>query len=219
VDYQSRSRVCPKKGARDRLIRLLQRHPTWALGFEDETWWSRTAHPKMSAWAPDDHPLRLIEQTIPKDDPDPKALAAYGLLVRGAHEPDEIWLRFVDGRPLSTVTVSFLEWCCQKLKAAGKTALLLVWDNASWHISQTVRTWIRAHNRLVKQEKKGVRILPCPLPTKSPWLNPIEPKWIHGQRKIVEPARLLAASEIEDRVCEALGCSHEDHLSISDKVT
>jgi hypothetical protein len=46
-----------------------------------------------------------------------------------------------------------------------------------------------------------------------------EPKWIHGQRKIVEPARLLAASEIEDRVCEALGCSHEDHLSISDKVT
>ncbi len=45
-----------------------------------------------------------------------------------------------------------------------------------------------------------------------------EPKWIHTQRKIVEPARLLTAREIEERVCEALGCSHEDHLSISEKV-
>jgi len=104
-------------------------------------------------------------------------------------------------------------------QAARLRALRLVWDNASWHISHTVRAWIRTHNRQVKQEKKGVRILPCHLPTKSPWLNPIEPKWIHGQRKIVEPARLLTAREIEDRVCEALGCSHEDHLSISEKVT
>ncbi len=172
----------------------------------------------MSAWAPDDHSLRLIEKSVPKDDPDPKALAAYGLLVRTNSSPDEVWLRFVDGRPVSQVTIRFLAWCCQKLEAAGKTALVLVWDNASWHISQMVRAWIRAHNRPVKQGKRGVRILVCPLPTKSPWLNPIEPKWIHGQRKIVEPARLLTACEIEDRVCDALGCSHEDHLSISDQV-
>jgi transposase len=218
MDHISRSGVCPKKGARDRLIRLVHTHPTWAVGFEDETWWSRTAHPKMSAWSPDDHPLRLIEKSAPKDDPDPKALAAYGLLVRTAQEPDGVWLRFVDGRPLSPVTIQFLEWCCHKLAAQGKTALLLVWDNASWHLSHPVRAWIRAQNHRVKQEKKGVRILPCPLPTKSPWLNPIEPKWIHTQRKIVEPARLLTAREIEDRVCEALGCSHEDHLSISEKV-
>ena len=218
MDHFSRPGVCPKKGARDRLIRLLRTHPTWALGFEDETWWSRTAYPKMSAWAPDDRPVRLIEHTIPTDDPDPKALAAYGLLVRTQTDPDEVWLRFVEGRPLSKVTIPFLDWCCQKLEAGGKTALLLVWDNASWHISHTVRAWIRTHNRQVKQEKKGVRILPCHLPTKSPWLNPIEPKWIHGQRKIVEPARLLTAREIEDRVCKALGCSHEDHLSISEKV-
>jgi hypothetical protein len=111
-----------------------------------------------------------------------------------------------------------LAWCCQKLEAAGKTALLLVWDNASWHISQAIRAKIRVHNRQVKQDKHGVRILPCQLPTKSPWLNPIEPEWIQGQRKIVEPARLLAACEIEDRVCDALGCFHEDHRSSSDKV-
>ncbi len=162
--------------------------------------------------------MRLIEQSVLKDDPDPKALAAYGLLVRTADAAEQTWLRFVDGRPLSVVTLSFLDWCCTKLAAQGKRVLLLVWDNASWHISHAVRDWIRAHNRQVKQDGTGVRILSCALPIKSPWLNPIEPKWIHTQRKIVEPARLLPARELEDRVCDALGCSHEDHLVIPDTV-
>jgi hypothetical protein len=218
VDHLTRSGVRPKKGARDRLIGLVQTHPAWALGFADETWWSRTARPKMSAWAPDDQTLRLIEQAVPKDDPDPKALAAYGLLVRTAADPEEVWLRFVDGRPLSAVTLPFLDWCCAKLEAQGKAVLLLIWDNASWHSSHAVRAWIRTHNRQVKRERTGVRILPCFLPIRSPWLNPIEPKWIHTQRKIVEPARLLTAREVEDRVYDALGCPHEDHLGIPEKV-
>jgi DDE superfamily endonuclease len=96
--------------------------------------------------------------------------------------------------------------------------LLLIWDNASWHISHAVQDWLRAHNRQVKQERYGVRILACPLPVKSPWLNPIEPRWIHTQRKIVEPARLLTARELENRVCGALRCSHEAHLPISENV-
>jgi transposase len=218
VDHLARPGVRPKKGARDRLIRLLSAHPAWALGFEDETWWSRTARPKMSAWAPDGQPLRLIEQAVPDDDPDPKALACYGLLVRTTDGPEQAWLRFVDGRPLSAVTIPFLDWCCAKLEERGKAVLLLIWDNASWHLSHAVRAWIRGHNREVKQEGKGVRLLPCYLPIKSPWLNPIEPRWIHTKRKIVEPARLLTAHEIEERVCDALHCALEDHLTISDKV-
>jgi hypothetical protein len=196
----------------------LQTHPAWALGFEDETWGSRTARPKLSAWAPDDQPRRLVEQSVPRDDPDPQALAAYGLLVRAAADPEEVWRRFVDGRPRSAVTIPFLDWCCAKLEAHAKTVLLLVGENAPWHVRHAVRDWIRAHNRQVKRERKDVRLLSCFLPTKSPWLNPIEPKWIHGQRKIVEPARLLTARESEERVCDALNCSHEDHLSISEKL-
>jgi hypothetical protein len=218
VDYQPRPGVYPKKGARDRLIRLVSSHPSWALGFQDETWWSRTARPSLHAWSPLDQPLRLIEQTVAKDDPDPRALAAYGLLVRQADGSEETWLRFVEGRPLSVVTIPFLDWCCAKLEAQGKTALLLVWDNASWHISHAVHDWIHVHNRQVKHERHGVRVLACLLPVKSPWLNPIEPRWIHTQRKIVEPARLLTARELEDRVCEALKCSHEAHLTISENV-
>jgi len=173
----------------------------------------------VHAWAEGDEPLRLIAQTRPTDDPDPKALACYGLLVRRAtDDPDRVWLRFVDGRPVSVLTTAFLGWCCHKLEEAGVPVLLLVWDNASWHISRAVRAWLRDHNRRAKREGKGVRILTCQLPIKSPWLNPIEPKWIHTKRRTVEPAGLLPARELEQRVCAALGCSVEDHLRIPEKV-
>jgi hypothetical protein len=75
-----------------------------------------------------------------------------------------------------------------------------------------VRRWIHAHNQQVKQQGHGVRILSCYLPVKSPWLNPIEPKWVHGKRAIVEPDRLLSATELADRACAYFGCPHDDHL-------
>jgi hypothetical protein len=90
MDHQPRSRICSKKGARDRLIRLAATHPDWALDFEDETWFSRLAQPSVHAWADAGRPWRL-----------------------------------------------------------------------------EVKGWIQ-----VKREGTGVRILSCPLPTKSPWVNP-----------------------------------------------
>jgi len=219
VDHQPRPGVRAKRSARDRLIRLAQTHPTWALGFQDEVWWSRLAHPALHRWAEADRPLRLVEQAVAKDAPDPKALACYGLLVRwwAPHAPRQqaAGLRFVEGRPVSALTIAYLTWCCAKLQALGKEALLLVWDNASWHVSRAVRTWLRAHNRPVKAAGRGVRIIACHLPIKSPWLNPIEPKWSHGKRKVVEPDGLLTASDLAERVCEVFGCPYEEHLIIS----
>jgi hypothetical protein len=63
-----------------------------------------------------------------------------------------------------------------------------------------------------------VRIVPCFLPKKSPWLSAIEPKWVHGKRKVVEPDLVLAAYERAERVCEVFGCIHEPHLSIPQEV-
>jgi hypothetical protein len=96
--------------------------------------------------------------------------------------------------------------------------LILIWDNASWHISKEVRNWIRAHNRQVRQQSKRVRIVAFSLPSKSPWLNRIEPHWVHGKRNIVEPARLLTAQEVADRVCAYFGSDHEPHLTVTEKV-
>jgi transposase len=186
------------------------------LGFEDETWFSRFERPSLHSWAEAKKPVHLLEKEARKDDPEPKALACYGMYLP---EMGETWLRFVDGRPVSAITTQFLGWCAEKLRQRGKKALLLIWDNASWHKSHEVRGWIAAHNRRVKDSGRGgVRIVPCLLPTKSPWLNAIEPKWIHGKRKAVEPERLLGAYELSDRVCRVFGCPHYEHLSIPQEV-
>jgi hypothetical protein len=133
-----------------------------------------------------------------KDDPDPKAISCYGLYLP---EFEETWLRFVDGRPVGRITTRFLSWCSEKLVAAGKRVLVLVWDNASWHKSKEVRRWIGEHNREVKKGyKEGVRIIGCLLSKQSAWLYPIEPKWVHGKSKVVDPDGLLSAYELADRV-------------------
>lgn len=187
------------------------------MGYEDETWWSRLAQPGRHTWSADD-PLRLVAQTVAKTDPDPKALACYGLLVRpGDGAAEEVWLRFVDGRPVSAITLAFLAWCCQRLAAAGVTIVVLVWDNAAWHVSQAVREGLRAHNQRAHREG-GVRIVPCFLPTRSPWLNPIAPQWVHAKRRVAEPARLLTAPALEERVCAAFDCPASAHLIMPQKV-
>lgn len=202
------------------MIALAASRPEWAIGFADETWWSRLARPALHTWT-DGDALRLVQRPAAKDDPDPKALACYGLLLRqaAAADPagDEVWLRFVDGRPLSALTTAFLAWCSDRLAALGRTMLLLVWDNASWHSSAAVRAGLRTHNQRAHREG-GVRIIPCFLPKQSPWLNPIEPKWVHGKRRVIEPSRLLTARELEERICAAFGCPLTDHLAIPKEV-
>jgi hypothetical protein len=189
----------------------------WAVGYEDEAWWSRVAQPALHARTAGD-PVRLVAPAVASDDPDPKALACYGLLVRpGQDAAEEVWLRFVDGRPVSAVTTAFLGWCGDRLAATGIATLVPVWDNAAWHASRAVRAWLREHNRHAHRAG-GVRIVPCSLPTKSPWLNPIEPKWVHAKRRIAEPARGLSPKELEDRACAAFACPASDHLSILQEV-
>ncbi len=88
----------------------------------------------------------------------------------------------------------------------------------AFHVSKQVNTWLREHNQTVRHlartDQSGVRIIPCWLPTKSPWLNRIEPRWVHGKRAIVEPARFLTASELRQRVCDYFGCEQMELLPL-----
>jgi hypothetical protein len=87
----------------------------------------------------------------------------------------------------------------------GKQALVVIWDNASWHTSREVRTWLKAYNQRVKRSG-GCRLLLCQLPRKSPWLHRIEPKWVHGKRAIAEPTRPLTGEETQQRICDYDHC-------------
>jgi hypothetical protein len=219
VDHQSRARVGPKKKRRDQLIQRALAQPTWALGCGDEVWWSRLAQPHQHAWTEADATEKLQELPLPTDDPAPKALACYGLRVRpGPPQAAQMWRRFVAGRPVRAVTIACLAWCSARLVAQGFTAWLLSWDNASWHRSHAVRPWMRQHHRQVKQGAVGVRVVVCQWPRKSPWLNPIEPQWVHGKRAVSEADRLLSADELARRVYAYDGCEQEAHLVMPKKV-
>ena len=66
---------------------------------------------------------RGLELAVDKNDPDPKALACYGMLEA---ESGRMHLRFVSGRPVSQVTVNFLEWLCEQVQAQGNGVLVRV---------------------------------------------------------------------------------------------
>ena len=197
-------------------MRVAEADSEWTVGFLDECWWSRLALPTLKSWSEQGEPLRLLQKSVAKDDPEPKAISCYGLYL--PEIDGQTWLRFVDGRPVSSITIQFLRWSLQELEEIGKKVLLLIWDNASWHISKEVRRWLGKHNRRVKESGEGVRIVSCLLPKQSPWLNAIEPKWVHAKRKVVEPDGLLGAYELAERVCRVFGSPHYDHLSVTQNV-
>ena len=98
----------------------------------------------MPTWVLAEPAWRLGEKVRSKADPKPQALACYGLLVRHVlTQPAQRQLRLVARRPVSAETTALLAWCSERLAAQGRTAVLLIWDNASWHLSKEVRTWLR----------------------------------------------------------------------------
>lgn len=199
------------------MIALAAGREDWAVGDAEATWWSRVGRPARHTWTAGE-PCRLGEQPVATDDPDPKALACSGLRVRrGGGTPAELWRRCVEGRPVSALPAHVLGWCGERGAVLGLTTLLLVWDHAPWHVRQAGRRGLRAHHQRALRAG-GVRRMPCFLPSKSPWLTPIEPKGGHAKRRGVEPARRLTARDLEDRVCAALAVPPLDHLAIPQEV-
>src|SRR5215217_1781226 len=60
LDHLSRPPVREEKRRRDRLMEAAGADPEWAIGFEDECWWSRVALPTLSSWSEEGKPERLI---------------------------------------------------------------------------------------------------------------------------------------------------------------
>jgi hypothetical protein len=73
-----------EKRRRNRLMRMAENDPeSWVVGFFlDECWWSsRVALPALKSFSEKGKPLRLIQRSVAKDEPDPKALSCYALYV------------------------------------------------------------------------------------------------------------------------------------------
>ena len=169
---------------------------------QDECWFSRFSHPQMHTWAQAGQETRLVERTPGKKEPD-KAIACYGAL---CYQTKDRYLYFAEGQPNTAFTISMLERLLTEAQTQGKTVLVVIWDRATWHKSNQLVQWVRTHNRAVKQNG-GVRLLTCLLPIKSPWLNPIEPVWLHAKRKIDQHDGPFDLAELKARLCSYFNVS------------
>jgi hypothetical protein len=163
------------------------------LMWQDECWFSRFAQPNAHDWGG----IQLMEREPARDTVD-KALACYGAVRDDTHQ---MHLAFCPGQPNSDYTLLFIPQLLDIARDAGKRILIMIWDHASWHKSKRVRRWICTHNQQAKQTG-DVRLLVWLLPKKSPWLNPIEPRWLHGKRAVLEPGTHdLTPHVLRDRLC------------------
>ncbi|MCI0713887.1 MAG: transposase [Chloroflexi bacterium] len=137
---------------------------------EDECWFSRFAQPQAHAWAVPQQPWRLVEREPPRGEKH-KALACFGAVRRDTHE---VLLYFSQGQPNRWQQWMFIVGLLAVARAEGKQVVVIIWDNASWHKSKDLRTWIRAYNQHAKATHEP-RLLTHWLPVKSPWLNPMNP--------------------------------------------
>ena len=174
-----------------------QQRPDWLLVEEDECWFSRFVQPPTQAWAAAGDELRL-GQGEPKRGEAEQALACLGAV---RHDTDEVLLSFSIGQPNSLQTWWFVIGLLAQARQAGKKGLVVIWDNASWHKSADIRQWIRTYNRAAKAAGEP-RLLICLLPVKSPWLNPIEPRWVHAKRAVCEPDGELTPPDLRRRLCQ-----------------
>jgi hypothetical protein len=138
----------------------------------------------------------LYERTPTPGEPN-KALACYGAV---RQDTQERYLFFADGQPNTDNTIRMLERLLSVARREEKRVLAVIWDRASWHKSKKLKQWNYMYNQVAKQNG-DVRLLTCLLPIKSPWLNPMEPHWLHAKRKVAEFDGDLSVNVLKDRLC------------------
>lgn len=172
---------------------------------QDECWFSRFAQPQMHTFAKEGTNLRLVQREPAKKEAN-KAIACFGAV---CDQTKERYFSLAEGQPNSARSIAFLAALLDLAQARCKRVLIVIWDQASWHKSKWVKQWIRQHNQQAKLEEKGVRLLAYLLPSKSPWLNPMEPIWLHAKRKVLEPDGDLSVKVLKERLCAHFGTTLE----------
>ena len=172
---------------------------------QDEGWFSRFAQPTTPAWYEADFPVYRMQRDGKRGAKN-KALACFGAVRQDTHE---VLLSLSDGQPNSLQTWLFVMGLLSVARHENKRVLVIIWDNASWHKSKAIQPWIRDYNQLAKVHNEP-RLLVHRLPTQSPWLNPLEPRWLHAKRAVCEPDDDLTPDELCKRICK-----HFDTTSFS----
>lgn len=163
---------------------------------EDESWFLRFMCPSTSAWTLPGERVKFIRLHIPRNTPN-KAISCFGGL---RQDNNQLFLDFAVGYPNSEQMWAFVIKLLAQARQENKRVLVLIWDNAPWHTSKRIKQWIRAYNLVAKTQGEP-RLIVHWLPVKSPWLNPVEPHWLHAKRQVCEPSGMLSVEELKRRIC------------------
>lgn len=94
------------------------------------------------------------------------------------------------------------------------TTLYLIWDNAKAHEAKALNAWIESWN---KRGKVKLKVLP--LPTYSPWLNPIEPVFGALHKKVIAGSNFRwpcnMAHSIHKYFCQRNWKIHNKHRTLN----
>lgn len=143
--------------------------------FIDESWWVGWPRP-TAAWARKRRPQRVPKaKSWPKGER-PPSCCLYAAMDVGTQEVQGEWHRTWNQEE----TWTYLQGVIARYAAKGVRFLVVFWDNAPWHVAVGLRERVAASNRQAKQEGK-LRVLLFFLPSKSPWLMPLE--GVFGQTK------------------------------------
>lgn len=182
-----------RKHQRDRLLRLARSTADGVAVWLDQSWFVRWPY-RYWNWSLADQPPRVPKRWQEKVD----TTALYATLDDETQQP---FLRWIEDQPNSEQTIKFLESLMAHWTQQHKRFVALFWDRASWHTSQRTRHWIRDYNLRAKKENSA-RLIICRLPTRSPWLMPLEAifGWVKhhalGARCFEHVADLKAAVEL-----------------------
>lgn len=149
--------------------------------------------PRLRTFSERGEPFRVPIRPAPAREPQ-KAVAVYGVL---RHSDREMRVLCTDGQPDGRRTQTFLRWLLREAFHRGKKWLLVVWDNASWH--KCLKRWAATYNRRAATTGR-TRLLLFFLPSRSPWLNPIEPHWLHCKRAVYSVERTPTTRELKKTV-------------------
>lgn len=153
----------------------MERHTGWAAAFTDESWfvlWPR----QSSTWARRKHPQRITKAKSWKKGEAPPTTCLYADLDAMTREVTAEWHDTWNQHE----TWQHLTGTIRRYATHGHRFLVIVWDNAPWHLARRLHRLLARYNRHAKRHGR-MRVLLFALPIKAPWLMPLEA--VFGQTK------------------------------------
>jgi DDE superfamily endonuclease len=146
-----------------------------AAVYVDQSWfvlWPRPA----ATWARRRRPLRVPQAKRWRRSERPPSRCLYATYDAATRQVEGAWHRTWNQQE----TWRHLKGVIRRSAAGGLRSLVLLGDNAPWHVAQRLRRRVARYNRWAKRHGT-LRVLLSFLPKQAPWVMPLEA--VFGQTK------------------------------------